>query len=110
MTNQIEGIWIRGEYSKPNITYNLGDSLTADNLNFKIEANGRLIRVQPVGGCGTEPIEYEKVNGTWLKVSDTTFSIEFPYWDGIGKELYYIKEVNKNILILELLEQTSIKK
>jgi hypothetical protein len=109
-SNNIEGMWVRGKYSDPDITFMKTDSLTLNNLGFELGMNNHLTRVQPVGGCGTEPIDFEKVDGQWGKISDTTFYIEYDFWQGKGKDIYYIKKLNQNSMILELLDYSVIRK
>ncbi|GAA5023959.1 hypothetical protein GCM10011506_07170 [Marivirga lumbricoides] len=106
----IEGKWIQANVSGDNITFIRADSLTEDNFGFELDANNELTRVQLVGFCGTEPIQFETVRGKWNQVSDTSFNIEYPFWRGQGKDLFHIKKVYKDSMIVVLLEKDVIKK
>ncbi|WP_375579365.1 hypothetical protein ABWH96_20560 [Marivirga tractuosa] len=107
---KIEGKWMQGDVSGDTITFIRTDSLTEDNFGFALEPNNELTRVQPVGFCGTEPIQFETVQGKWEQVSDTLFNTEYPFWRGQGKDLFYIKKVYKDSMTVVLLESDVIKK
>ena len=107
---KIEGKWMQGGSSGDTITFIRTDSLTEDNFGFALESNNELIRVQPVGFCGTEPLQFETVQGKWEQVSDTSFNTVYPFWRGTGKDLFYVKKVYKDSMIVVLLEYDVTKK
>lgn len=108
-SDRILGDWVQSDYSKSYAEFSRVDSLTLNNFGFQLASNNHLIRIQPVGFCGTEPINFEKVEGEWAMTSDTTFFIEYEFWLGIGRDDFQIINLNDSLMVLKLLDHTVVK-
>ena len=99
------GIWVYSDYDDTDqtIRYEKVKSFKEDEPGIEFKANGKLIKRQNVGWCGTPPIQYGNNDGTWQKTSDSTITISYTYWGGTAEEDWQIVQVNDTKLIVKQL-------
>lgn len=91
----IERVWQFDTYSDSISFYKRAGNIDENEYGFQFLSDGKLKVRQNVGWCGTPPITYETVSGSWNKMSDSTIRLDYPYWGGkIVEDLMIIKISN----------------
>ncbi|WP_298545885.1 hypothetical protein [uncultured Aquimarina sp.] len=93
--------WVYKDYQNENLVYESKRKFKKDKSGFEFISNGTIIRKQNSGWCGTPPIDYEIVSGTWKNISDSVLEIKYKYWGGLAKDTLKIVELTKSKLILK---------
>ncbi|SEL99495.1 hypothetical protein SAMN04487910_3844 [Aquimarina amphilecti] len=93
--------WIYNYYQNGNLIYKSKRKFKKDKSGIEFKENGTIIRKQNSGWCGTPPINFEIVSGTWKNVSDSLIKIEYKDWSGIRNDTLQIIELSKSKLILK---------
>ncbi|MEL1243106.1 hypothetical protein AAEO56_02435 [Flavobacterium sp. DGU11] len=70
---------------------------------YKFGKNGVLTVKQNSGWCGTSPIDYEIVEGTWKVVNDSVIHVEHKYWGGTISEDLHIISLSKSEMAFKVL-------
>ncbi|WNJ20064.1 hypothetical protein [Pontibacter sp. G13] len=99
----LEGAWISPEYSEDGSCYEWTRNLPDDAYGFDLLEGGELIVNQNSGWCGTPPIHYERVEGTWT-LEDDVLTLEYPYWGGMIEAIYTITSTAEDRLCLGEIE------
>lgn len=92
-TTLLEGKWINKEYMFDGDidVYTKVEDFPDDKGGYEFLKGGILTVRQNSGWCGTPPIHYQAVTGTWKKVNDSVIHIEHPNWRGTAsKDLHII--------------------
>jgi hypothetical protein len=98
--SSIEKIWQWDSYIDSVTCYKEVLYFDEDNSGFQFLSDGRLKRRQNASWCGTPPISYETVLGSWNKTSDSTIRLEYPYWGGkIINDILIVKIFNSELQI-----------
>jgi len=66
---------------------------------------GKLILRQNSGGCGTPPITYSNVPGTWEWSTDSTITMKYKSWMGPVEEEWVVRSLGKNWLDMKPIAQ-----
>ncbi|MAL58602.1 MAG: hypothetical protein CMC14_00990 [Flavobacteriaceae bacterium] len=93
--------WIYEDYQNGNLIYESKRNFKKDKPGIEFKENGAITRKQNSGWCGTPPIVYETVYGTWKNVSDSLLEIEYKDWSGLRKDTLQIIELTKSKLTLK---------
>jgi len=101
LNEEIIGVWVYKNYNDSSSEYKKKNSFDKNEPGIKFKRNGKLIKRQNVGWCGTPPITYDNFQGTWKITSDSTLTIRYKYWDGMAEEDLLIVELNNKKLIIE---------
>ena len=91
--DDLEGKWVNKTYNYDNGTdiYVKVKDLPLDKGGYQFEKDGILTVKQNSGWCGTPPIHYQTVTGTWKKVNDSVIHIDHRNWRGtVSKDLHII--------------------
>jgi hypothetical protein len=80
--SQIYGIWVETGFEDSLSVFRKSAKLDDNLPGFIIHQNGRFIKRQNSGWCGTPPISYANYEGEWVKLSDSLIDITVDYWGG----------------------------
>ena len=72
--------WIYKDYQNGNLVYESKRKFKKDKSGIEFKENGTVIRKQNSGWCGTPPIDFEIVSGTWKNISDSLIEVECKDW------------------------------
>jgi hypothetical protein len=84
-TNNIEGLWVQESYQDGKHYMVRAKRFSKNKPGVKFLANGKLIKRQNVGWCGTPPITYGNFDGTWQWISDSLIHVSYEYWGGTAE-------------------------
>lgn len=91
--DSILGVWVQSNYTADAIVYKKDTGFHASHPGLEFQENGVLIRRQNYGWCGTPPISYTNVTGSWKRSSDSTITLNYTFWAGnIEEELLIVKQ------------------
>ena len=94
----IEKVWQWSKYSDSTYFYKVSNDIDQTEGGFQFLNDGKLKVRQNIGWCGTPPISYETVLGSWNKISDNTIRLNYPYWGGkIVEDILIVKISNSEL-------------
>ncbi|MDW5289627.1 hypothetical protein [Formosa sp. PL04] len=93
--------WVYEGYQNGNLLYESQLDFTEDKAGIEFKNNGTLSLKQNSGSCGTPPITYKTISGTWKNISDSILEIEYKNWSGLTKDTLQIVNVSKTKLTLK---------
>ena len=93
--------WVYKDYQNGNMIYESKRKFKKDKSGIEFKENGTITLKQNSGWCGTPPIDFEIVSGTWKNISDSLLEIEYKDWSGIKKDTLQIIELSKSELTLK---------
>ncbi|MCE3295632.1 MAG: hypothetical protein K0R65_1346 [Crocinitomicaceae bacterium] len=94
----IIGHWVLGNYQVETAVYHRRSDFDKDKAGIWFQDNGKIVKRQNSGWCGTPPITYKNYDGTWEQTSDSTLVIRYKFWGGNAEEEWLITYMDKNIL------------
>ncbi len=100
----IKGVWMVEDYQGQEIIFEKHQSLEDDEPGYEFLTDGKLIKRQNAGWCGTPPISYSNFEGAWTMQSDSTLMIEYAYWGGTIKENWKISTLEQDKLKVTVLD------
>lgn len=82
--SDIYNVWVdyKDDYANPRVL-TLSNKLDENKYGFIIESDGTFIERKNAGWCGTPPIYYENIDGSWKYISDDVLEITVDFWGGI---------------------------
>lgn len=100
---QIIGSWIFFEDVSNDTFFSIKKvkKLDHDKPGIVFKKNGKLIKRQNSGWCGTPPIAYANYDGTW-ELRKNTLSLKYSFNNGEMEEEWEIIERKNSILIYKL--------
>ncbi len=103
---QLIGIWLFEENSSSENSATLLKSkkFKEDEPGIQLKKNGKLVKRQNAGRCGTPPISYANYEGTWAMTGNSTLTVKYEFFDGTIEEDWKILETNKNRLKIVVLD------
>ena len=103
---QLIGIWLFEENSSSENSASLLKSkkFREDEPGIQLKKNGKLVKRQNSGRCGTPPISYANYEGTWAMTGNSTLTVKYEFFDGTIEEDWKILETNKNRLKIVVLD------
>lgn len=104
INEEVTGIWELSYRSFDTVELVKKNSFTKDAPGIAFQPEGKLIRRQNIGWCGTPPITYGNFDGTWEKVSDSVINISHQYWGGTVAMEWKLVKAEKRKLIFRTLE------
>ena len=93
--------WIYEGYENGNQIYESKLKFEKDKPAIEFKQDGTIQKKQNSGWCGTPPIDYEIVSGSWKSISDSLLEIEYKNWIGQVKDTIQIIALSKSKLILK---------
>ena len=93
--------WIYVNYQNGNQIYESKRKFEKDKPAIEFKENGTILKKQNSGSCGTPPIDYEIVSGTWKSISDSLIELEYQNWRGQVKDTLQIIALSKSKLIIK---------
>jgi hypothetical protein len=103
LEEMIIGVWVYKDYNDSSLVYQKRSKFNSNESGIEFKHNGKLLKRQNVGWCGTPPISYENYKGTWKKSTDSTVTIRYKYWGGMAEQdLLIIKITNEKMLLRSL--------
>jgi hypothetical protein len=108
--NQLEGTWIYADWEDGGMVFQKGNDFAKDKGGIQFLENGKLIKRQNAGWCGTPPITYRNYEGTWEITPNSTVKISYAYWGGTMKEEWSVVKLNDQSMKIIVLEQDRIRK
>ena len=111
MTQQvsIEGHWVYESMDEVGYEYVRDARFTKSQPGVAFLSDGKLIKRQNSGWCGTPPISYSNYDGSWEWLDDKTISMTYPFWGGTIQEQWEILEMNNKTLKINIVEHEVIK-
>lgn len=107
--NELLGVWIESDYEGGNIIYTKAKSFNQNKPGVSFQQDGKLIKRQNVGFCGTPPITYGDSEGTWELTSDSTFTIKCENWRGKEEQDWLIVALSDEELIIKINDRKIIR-
>jgi len=100
---QIIGSWIFIEDVANDTFFSIKKvkKLESDKPGIQFRKNGKLIKRQNSGWCGTPPIAYANYDGTW-ELRNKILTLKYSYFNGSIEEEWEIIEIKNNILKYKL--------
>ncbi|WP_445710696.1 hypothetical protein [Flavobacterium sp.] len=92
--------WIYENYQNGDQSFISKDRFQKDKSGIAFKENGTIVKRQNSGWCGTPPIDYVNVNGTWKEISESLLEIQYESWNGRNVDTIQIVEISKNKLVL----------
>ena len=80
--NELISVWVYSDYENEVIEYVKSKNFNKNESGIEFKKNGKLIKRQNIGWCGTPPITYDNYDGSWEFSSDSTLTIIYDYWGG----------------------------
>jgi hypothetical protein len=93
--------WVYNDSQNGNLIYESKRNFNKSKSGIEFKEDGTLMRKQNSGWCGTPPIEFETVSGTWNYISDSIIEIEFKDWSGFRKDTLQVIELTEFKLTLK---------
>ena len=81
-----------------------------DGRGYQFLKGGKLIVRQNSGWCGTPPISYENVSGSWEFLDDNKLLLNYPYWGGQIRQVWQVKQVTSTQLTYQILNTEYLQK
>lgn len=103
--NSLERVWIYEKYEKGVLIYVHKSKFSKHKSGIEFKENGILKVKQNSSWCGTEPIDYEIVTGSWTQINDSIINLEYKFWGGNTSEKRQIIELTKDSLFLKVIER-----
>lgn len=97
------GYWVLDNYEVETAVYRRQLAFDKDKPGICFQKNGKLLKRQNSGWCGTPPITYTNNEGSWEQKSDSTITIRYKYWGGMAEEEWLISSLQKNTLKIKTL-------
>jgi len=103
---KIVGVWLFGECSSTETLTCLNKVSKFDNdqAGIQFKKNGKLVKRQNSGRCGTPPISYGNYNGTWKATGESTLTITYAFFGGTMEEDWKIIETSDKKLKISVLD------
>lgn len=96
---QIIGVWIQVGYQNETYTYKRAEKFEKDAPGIEFRENGKLIKRQNVGWCGTPPISYGNDEGTWSGTGQNGLvSVNYHFWGGTVDATWEIVKIDKQTM------------
>ena len=92
--------WIYENYQNGDQSFISKDRFQKDKPGIAFNENGTIVKRQNSGWCGTPPITYENVNGTWKEISESLLEIQYESWNGRNVDTLQIVAITKEKLVL----------
>lgn len=100
-TNTIQGLWVFEKYEDEHRYWKKAKRFAKDKPGLKFLANGKLIKRQNVGWCGTPPITYGNYKGTWEWTSDSVIHVTYDYWGGKAERNWRVVKLSDHSLVIK---------
>lgn len=104
------GVWKHIEYKEGTITFVKVESIRVGSSAIKFLKEGKLIKRQNAGGCGTPPITYGNFIGTWNINTDDVIDLKYRFWGGEIEAKWSILSLSKDSLKIKRLGSETIRK
>ncbi|MGV3630421.1 MAG: hypothetical protein ACO1O6_04420 [Bacteroidota bacterium] len=101
--SDILGYWVLGNYEVESATYHRRADFAKDEPGVCFQKNGKLLKRQNSGWCGTPPITYKNYEGSWEQKTDSTLLIRYKFWGGMAEEEWQITYLEGNIMKIQAL-------
>ncbi len=100
----ILGTWEVSDYRGENIIYTRIKSLKNNESGISFLENGKLIKRQNSGWCGTPPISYKNFDGTWKFETQDKLIVTYDYWGGTIEETWTINTITKDLMTIQRID------
>ncbi len=97
------GYWTLGNYEVETTTYHHRPDFIEDKAGICFQENGKLLKRQNSGWCGTPPIHYKNYEGSWEQKTDSTILIRYKFWGGNAEEEWQITYLDEHVLKIKSL-------
>ena len=110
LKTQLEGTWIYADWEDGGIVFQKENDFAKDKGGIQFLENGKLIKRQNAGWCGTPPITYHNYKGTWEITPNSTVKISYAFWGGTMEEEWSVVKLDGKNMKITVLEQDRIRK
>lgn len=86
----LNGTWVYSTHDGDAFVYVLEEDFDKEASGVKLKKSGKLVKRQNAGWCGTPPIHYEEVDGSWTMPDENTIELTYPYWGGTATDTWQI--------------------
>ena len=110
---QLLGYWVSPVYDSVYILQKAEQFYLTENddgRGFQFLKDGKLIVRQNAGWCGTPPISYENVHGSWELTKDEKLVLNYPYWGGKIRQVWQVEQVTSTQLTYQILNTEYLQK
>ena len=97
-TADIQGVWVYDAYSEGVQIFKRSDTFDPNQPGFQFRNDGKLVKRQNVGWCGTPPVSYGNFDGKWSWIDSSNIRIEYKYWGGIDTLGLHIESLDNRQL------------
>lgn len=101
---EVLGVWELNYRNLDTIELVKHDRFVQDAPGIQFEREGKLVKRQNVGWCGTPPITYGDFPGAWEKVSDSVIKVSHEYWRGTVEMQWKLLEAEEGKLTFTSVE------
>lgn len=98
-------VWTYESSNREKVVLKSNIKFQKNEPGMEFKENGILKVKQNIGWCGTPPIRYEIVEGTWTIDKDSTLYLEYKNWNGIVSQKSKIIKLTSDELILQHLKK-----
>ena len=106
---KLEGYWIYDSQIEVLQQYDKHKDFKRAKPGIAFLPEGKLLKRQNAGWCGTPPVSYKNFDGAWEWADDQVVNITYAFWGGTIKESWKIVELKDDKLIIESLTHEVIK-
>lgn len=102
--------WVYDSYQNGEQTFISKNRFQKDKPGIRFNEKGTIVKRQSSGWCGTPPIHYVNVKGTWKEISASLLAIQYESWNGMNIDTLQIVEISKEKLVLKRVHLVNNKK
>ncbi|CAN0197873.1 unnamed protein product [Discosporangium mesarthrocarpum] len=99
---KLHGHWTFADYKEGEVYLKKRYKFKKNKAGIEFRKNGKLVKRQNIGWCGTPPITYDNYDGKWWTNEYSEIVMKYKFWGGEIEEYWEIVEVNKGILIVKI--------
>ena len=112
IAEKLIGTWVYDKYEEEAKVFNKETNFQKDNSGIQFLEDGKLLKRQNVGWCGTPPITYGNDEGTWTmsNANDSIVTIKYEYWGGKIEAEWKIIQVDKEQLKVKRIAERATKR
>lgn len=108
--SDILGTWTHSKSDSEGSFYKKIEDFEKDKPGIKFLKNGKIIKRQNMGWCGTPPISYGNYDGTWKIEDDSKLTITYEYWGGTMEEEWAISNLSTDKMKISRIKHREIEK
>jgi len=109
LNQQMTGIWVLAEHGNTNMTFKRVKRFTKNTGGYQFLEDGKLVRRQNAGWCGTPPISYSNYDGNWSVEDNGNIHLSYDFWGGTTLEEWKIESIDDQEMVILSLKYESLR-